>query len=132
MNTKTLRWILVSSGTAVLTAAAIVCYKCCGDDGIHPVSEQAAIAAAEQLLVQKLSGPRYFSPSYWENGEPWIEVDDAWAQVPRVVAERNLGPDAKHAIGQLIDKMSQPHPHRMVGGERINLSRFNLSLDAIK
>jgi len=132
MNMKTCRWILVSAVAATLTAIAVVYYKCWTDDGIHPVSEQAAKEVAQQLLAQKLSGPRYFSPSYWENGEPWIEVQDAWSQVPRVITERNLGPDDKLAIGQLIEKMSEPHPHRMVGGERINLSRFNLSLDAIK
>ena len=132
MNMKAWRWILVSAVAATLTATAVVYYKCRTDDGSHPVSEQAAWAAAQQLLAQKLSGPRYFSPSYWENGEPWIDVQDAMSQVPRVITERNLGADAKHAIDQLIAKMSEPHPHRMVGGERINLSRFNLSLDGIK
>jgi len=132
MNTKTLRWIVAAAAAATLTATALVYYKCRGDDGIQPVSERAALAAAEQLLAQKLSGPRYFSASYWENGEPWIEVNDAWTQVPRVVAERHLGAEGQQAIGQLIEKMSELHPHRMVGGERINLSCFNLSLDAIK
>jgi len=130
MNTKSWLWIAASVAAMALAAATVVCY--CGHDGIQPVSERAALAAAEHLLAQKLSGPRYFSASYWEDGEPWIAVDDAWAQVPRVVAERHLGAAGQQAIGTLIGKMSEPHPHRMVGGERINLSRFNLSLDGIK
>ena len=132
MNHQSWRWIVAAAVAVALTAAAVGYYKCQYDDGIRPVSERAAMAAAEQVLAQKLSGPRYFSPSYWEDGEPWIEVQDAWAQLPRVAAERILGPDGKQAIGKLIEKLAEPHPHRMVGGERINLSRFNLSLDGIK
>lgn len=132
MNANIRRWIALSAVVLALMAAAAVCYTCRSDDGVQPVSEWAARAAAEQVLAQKLSGPRYFSASYWENGEPWITADDARAQVPRVAAERKLGPEGEHAIGQLIGKMSEPHPHRMVGGERIPLSRFNLSLDEIK
>jgi hypothetical protein len=39
---------------------------------------------------------------------------------------------AEHAIGQLIVKLAEPHPYRVVGGRRIHLLRLNLSLDAIK
>ena len=124
--------MLGSIMAAALTGTAIVQCQCHRARDITPVSERDARTAAEQLLVQKLSGPRYFSVSYWETGEPWITVDDARAQVQRVAAARQLDTTGQQTIRQLIDDMSEPHPHRIVGGERVRVSRLNLSLDTLK
>jgi K+-transporting ATPase c subunit len=133
MKTTTWRWIIVSVITLAVALVAHIQYP--GKTAIHPVTYEEETAAAEALLAEKLSGPRYFSPQVvvaLEDRGRWIEVDDALAQVPRIVAERGLGPVAEHAIGQLIVKLAEPHPYRVVGGRRIQLLRLNLSLDAIK
>jgi len=101
---------------------------------VHPVSTCEETAAAEALLAAKLSGPRYFKPKValeLEGSGHWIWIDDACSQVPRIVAERKLGPAGEQAVRQLIVKLSEPHPYRMVGGQRVNLLRLNLSLDAL-
>ncbi|MEO5715644.1 MAG: potassium-transporting ATPase subunit C [Luteolibacter sp.] len=103
--------------------------------GVLPVSEREAIHAAESLLARKLSGPRYFNvpvAGIKEEGGPWIGAADARSQVPKITAERKLGPESAREIDRLIGQMTEPHPSRMVGGERINLLRLNLSLDSIK
>lgn len=100
----------------------------------RPVSEGEVEAAAGTLLVKKLSGPRYFqmpAGGLVEEGGPWIEVADAWSQVPRIAAERHLDPAATRLLERLMKSMAEAHPHRMVGGQRIHLPRLNLSLDGI-
>ncbi|MCX6866548.1 MAG: potassium-transporting ATPase subunit C [Verrucomicrobia bacterium] len=133
MKTKFWQWLI---GIVVAFAvAAIVCYQYLWDGAIRPVSELTEKAAAVALLAAKLTGPQYFiAPpnTTLEDGELWIDVTDAWPQVPRIAAERKLDPERTRAIGRLIEKLSEPHPYRVVGGERVNLLRLNLSLDAIK
>jgi K+-transporting ATPase c subunit len=100
----------------------------------RPVSEREAEAVAETLLVRKLSGPRYFqvpADGPVEEGGPWIEEADAWSQVPRIAAERQMDRETTRLVERLIDRMAEAHPHRMVGGMRIHLPRLNLSLDEI-
>lgn len=137
MNTKSRRWIPGCLIALVLTlaAAASIFFFYPNDHAIRPVSDRAEKATAETLLAHKLSGPRYFNASAEaspDDGGLWIDVADAWPQVPRIAAERKLGPAATRELGRLIEKLSEPHPYRVVGGERINLPRLNLSLDTIK
>lgn len=133
MKTTTRRWLII--GVIALAAAVVAVVILCPHEGApQPVSTREESAAAEALLAAKLSGPRYFNPQAavaLEGNGHWIWVDDAWSQVPRIVAERKLGPEAQQAIGRLIVKLAEPHPYRMVGGQRINLLRLNLSLDAL-
>jgi len=132
MKPKAWRWSIVTLVVIAVIAIGLIQYR--GDRGVTPVSERDEIIAAEALLGSKLSGPRYFnSPvaGIREEGGPWINVADALSQVSRVAGARKLGPEAVHEIGRLIEQMAEPHPSRMVGGERINLLRLNLSLDAV-
>ena len=133
MKPKCWQWLI--GIVAAFAVAAIVCYQYLWDGTIRPVSESAEKAAAEALLAAKLTGPGYFNASAnttLQNGELWIDVTNAWPQVPRIAAARKLDPEGTREIGRLIEKLSEPHPYRVVGGERVNLLRLNLSLDAIK
>jgi len=129
MKTTLWKWVVLIV-TVFAVAAAIVCYR--GHRDPHPVSQGEEVAVAERLLAEKLSGPRYFNvpvSATREEGGPWIGVNEARAQVPQVAAERKLGEAGARKIERLIEKLTEPHPSRMVGGERINLPRLNLSLD---
>lgn len=102
-------------------------------------------AAAAALLMEKLSGPRYFqfrspptsehppvrAPFLRDRG-PRISVPDAHAQVERVAAERQF--DAKHAatLHQLVDELAESSESRMAGQESVNLLRLNLALDELR
>ncbi|MCE9611107.1 MAG: potassium-transporting ATPase subunit C [Chthoniobacter sp.] len=94
------------------------------------IPDEKAVAAA--MLEKKLSGPGYFSATSDTDDprEPKITVDDAKAQVARVVSERHL--DAEHAakLNELIDRLSEPATSRIVGEATVNLLRLNLALDA--
>jgi len=132
MKTRRWPWFLM---IVVVVAAA---WMGVTENRLHrsprPVSEGEVEAAAETLLVRKLSGPRYFhlpADGPIEDGGPWIEAADAVAQVPGIAAERHLDPEATRLVERLIDSMAEAHPHRMVGGKRIHLPRLNLSLDAV-
>lgn len=101
---------------------------------VKTVSKDEERAVAESLLAARLSGPRYFNAPAGtrpDRGVIWIEVDEALKQVPGIVNERGLGDGSGQAILRLIEKLSEEHPYRMVGGKRINLSRLNLSLDSM-
>jgi potassium-transporting ATPase KdpC subunit len=127
------RWILLTTMVVAVAVAGIVKFR--GHRAVRPVSTREEIAVAERLLVDKLSGPRYFNApasGIPEEGGPWIDAKDARSQVERVVAERKLGPEGHRKVEQFIEKLTEPYPSRMVGGERINLLRLNLSLDAIE
>jgi K+-transporting ATPase c subunit len=133
MKSKLWRWLLLTAMVAAVVAVGIVKFR--GQSDVRPVSPREQFAVAEKLLAEKLSGPRYFNvPASATNEEsgPWIDVKDARSQLQRVVAERKLGPEDARKVERLIEKLTEPHPSRMVGGERINLPRLNLSLDAIK
>ena len=101
-----------------------------------PIPDEKAVAA--DLLAQKLTGPRYFQRTAPERtpqirgGALTITVDEATAQVERVVTERHL--DAKDAakVRQLIDQLATPPRSRMTGEDSINLLRLNLALDELR
>lgn len=133
MKSKAWRWYVLWLVVSLLAVAAFV--TCRQRDMIRIVSPREEAAVAETLLGEKLSGPRYFNASFGENfeeGGPWIGVVDAMAQVPRISSERKFSPDVTHKLGMLIERMSEPHPYRSVGGERIDLTRLNLSLDSLE
>lgn len=128
MKTSAPHWTIIG-------AAAVMCLSSCGKQEPAPVSIEDERATADALLVTKLSGPRYFNvpaDPVPEDGGPWIKAHEARAQMPRVIAERKLGPDGARAVERLIDEMTEHHPSRVLGGTRINLPRLNLSLDSIK
>lgn len=127
MKSRNLHWIILGVAT--------MCISACGKREPAPVSLEEERAAADALLVAKLSGPRYFSAAadaVPEDGGPWIKVHEARSQMPRVIAERKLGPEGVRAVELLIETMTEHHPSRVLGGTRINLPRLNLSLDSIK
>lgn len=133
MKTRAWRWTIAA--VALMAVVAIFWISFPTLRGITPVSEKEEIAVATNLLVQKLSGPRYFNApvsGISQEGGPWINAADARSQLARIAAGRNLGPEAIHELEQIILKLTEPHPSRIVGGERINLPRLNLSLDSIK
>lgn len=89
---------------------------------------------AMELLLETQAGPGYFqrgdpAPDPDENGVVWIDALAAREQIDRIVAARNGDEALKKRIGKLVDEGSEPHPSRMVGGERVNLARLNLALD---
>lgn len=100
------------------------------------IPDEKAVAA--DLLAQKLTGPRYFqrttpdqNPST-RSGEWTITVDDAIAQMERVVTERHLDADGAAKVRRLIDQLATPPRSRMTGEDSINLLRLNLALDEIR
>ncbi len=119
----------------VIGTAVMMCVSACGKREPEPVSIEEERAAADALLVEKLSGPSYFNApvdTVPEDGGPWIKVHEARSQMERVITERKLGPEAARAVEQLIETMAEHHPSRVIGGMRINLPRLNLSLNSIK
>lgn len=126
---------LVFAAMLILFVVAIACINPWRKQEPVPVSIDAERAAADAVLAEKLSGPRYFNApadGVPEDGGPWIKVHEARAQIPGIVAERKLGPDGERALDQLVDKLTEHHPSRVLGGTRIHLLRLNLSLDSIK
>ena len=126
---------LVLAAMLVLAVVAIACLSPWRKQAPVPVSIDAERVAADAVLAEKLSGPRYFNApanGIPEDGGPWIKVHEARAQIPGIVAERKLGPDGERELDLLVDKLTEHHPSRVLGGTRINLLRLNLSLDSIK
>lgn len=133
MKSKFLPWIAVAM-VAIVTAIMIIA-GALRKPGPDPVSVEDARTTADAALAEKFSGPRYFNGSantMHDEGGTWITVHEAMVQVPRIAAERKLGPEGARQIEQLIGQLGEPHPYRMIGGPRVNLVRLNLSLDAIK
>ncbi len=121
----------------ILALLAFFLYPREGGDTVTPVSERERARTAESLLAQKLSGPAYFQAAPDDTADtaddtgPWITVGEALRQLPRVAAERKLGPEAKQHLERFIDETTEDPPSRVTGTARINLSRLNLSLDKL-
>lgn len=99
-----------------------------------PLPDEKKVAM--ELLVNSQAGPGYFHPSDAsskpdEHGIFWIEPPVAEAQIDRILSERKLAPSSREKLVKLIKETSEPHPSRVVGGERINLARLNVALDAL-
>jgi potassium-transporting ATPase KdpC subunit len=103
-----------------------------GDDERIPDEKRVAMIELED----KLSGPRYFNAEEGtvpdEQGILWIEPDKAAAQIERVLRERKLEDAAgeREKLIKLINEVSEPHPSRNIGGNRVNVARLNVALDA--
>lgn len=133
MKSKAWRWIITWVAISLLAVVCVATYR--QQQSVRIVSPAEEAAVAEALLGEKLSGPRYFNATLGgiqEEGGPWIGVTEAIAQVPRIATVRKLSPGATQKLRRLIDQMTESHPYRSVGGERIDLPRLNLSLDSLE
>ena len=85
-------------------------------------------------LNDKQSGPGYFHADAGvqpdEQGILWIEPDKAAGQIDRVLRERKLDEGEREKLTKLVNETSEPYPSRTVGGNRVNLTRLNVALDA--
>ncbi|MNC98219.1 potassium-transporting ATPase subunit C [compost metagenome] len=66
------------------------------------------------------------------DGELRISVDDAKSQAAKIARERQLSPEQARKMEQLIDRLVEPSPSRMIGEATINLLRLNLALDELR
>lgn len=95
--------------------------------------------AAATLLEQKLSGPQYFlrTAASTENapsgqpGEVRITLAEAQAQIPRIVQARHFSGKQAAKIEQLVQRVVEPSPSRVVGDPTVDILRLNLALDAL-
>lgn len=122
-------WIVAS---AVLAVVSLLIWNFIHRSEIAIPDEKVA---AMELLVAKLSGPRYFNApvsGIKDPDGPWITAEEVLAQKERVILERRWDENEKAGMDRVISQLSEPSPSRMVGGFRIPLERLNLALDAIK
>jgi len=90
------------------------------------------------LLAKTLTGPGYFhgpdrpTETLLGEGGPWIAPQDALDQLERVTRTRGYDAARTEKAKRLIEELTEPHPSRVVGGERIQLVRLNLALDQLK
>ncbi len=130
--THSIKTLLTVTSAVFLTGVIFSAWRFTRTNEIPLPDEKAA---AMTLLADKLSGPRYFSISLTgvrSSDGPWIGVAEAGLQEDRVIAERHWGKDQRAEVDQLLSRLAEPVPARMVGGYRIPLERLNLALDAIK
>ena len=133
MNSK--RSILLATVVALL-AIGIAGFVWFRNDRSFKIPDEKKVGVA--LLAETLTGPRYFQepehPSEFLRGEggPWIAPEDAKNQVERVARERGYEARQAEKLEKLIEKLTEPHPSRVMGGERIQLVRLNLALDQLK
>ncbi len=89
-----------------------------------------------QLLTQKFTGPQYFQNDTSSSTQPlssdkvYISPASAKSQVNRIATERKLTPEASMRLNDIITRMTEPSPSRVVGEDRVNLLLLNLALDA--
>lgn len=126
MNTKPGRiaWIILA--VALLAALGGIVLVLRDRPDIRPVTDEEEEAAANALFADRFSGPGYFQAA---SPDGWIDHADAYAQVPEIAKARNLDAGAVTEVGRLIERMTEPHPYRSVGGGRLKASRLNLALD---
>jgi hypothetical protein len=90
---------------------------------------------AMELLTETLSGPGYFHfpegtlPD--EHGILWISPAHTASQIDRVMKERKLDESARKKLDRLLEEVTESHPSRVIGGDRINVARLNVALDAV-
>lgn len=134
MSTKRLR-IVVAVVTVLVILLALTAMTC---QSWYGVAERVTIPdekeAGLELLAGKLKGPGYFSAdgATEESGVLWVTSDKIEAQVKRVIHEREFTSEETMKLNQVIKRLREPQPSRMTGGERVNLVRLNLALDAIR
>jgi len=89
---------------------------------------------AMEQLVDRQTGPGYFhapDPAPDENGIVWIDPASAGDQIEGILRERKRDAADAVKLEKLIEETSAPHPSRVVGGNRINVARLNVALDAL-
>jgi len=133
MSSHRLKIITILVTLVALLGIGIVRYGKILDERALKIPDEKA--AGVELLAKTQSGPGYFhdgKESSPEGDGPWITPDEANAQLERVVAERKFSAGQMDKVKQLITKLTEPHPSRLVGTDRIPLVRLNLALDEIK
>lgn len=88
---------------------------------------------AEQLLAEKLTGPRYFKlgEASVETPHPYLSPFQARQQIEGVAKERGLDAEGIKKVETLIDQLTEPPPSRAIGTDRVNVWRLNLALDEL-
>lgn len=88
---------------------------------------------AEQLLAEKLTGPRYFKleEDTAETPHPYLSPFQARQQIERVAKVRHMDAGGVSKVEALIDKLTEPPPSRAIGTDRVNVWRLNLALDEL-
>lgn len=126
MSTKSgrLAWILLAF--AMLAALGITLLLFRDRPQIRPVSAEEEAAAASRLFEDRFTGPAYFHAT---SPEGWIDHAEAHVQLADIAKARNLDPAAVEEVRRLIERMTEPHPYRPIGGGRLKASRLNLALD---
>jgi len=124
------RWVMVPAAIAAGTILGGVLLH----QHDHPVPDEKSAGVA--LLAKQQAGPGYFhevkaDPTPFDTGGPWIALDEVQRQKERVVRERKMDEAQAKALDQLISQLSETHPSRAVGGERIQLVKLNLALDKL-
>ncbi len=133
MNTKPGRiaWIILA--VALLAALGGIVLVLRDRPDIRPVTAEEERKAAEIVLSERFEGTRYFQPTASdESGKPdlWIDPSEALKQVPGIASARKLDADKTRRLSALVDRMTEAHPFRSVGGGRVKLNRLNLALDS--
>ncbi len=101
----------------------------------EPLPDEKKVAM--ELLTDTQSGPDYFhagdpAPMPDERGIVWLDPLAAREQIDRVAEARKLDAAGREKLARLIEETCEPHPSRVVGGDRINLARLNVALDAMR
>lgn len=118
----------------LLGVLGVVAWLAWQRDAGPPLPDEKKIAL--ERLTESLSGPRYFhaagdAAKPDEQGIVWIDPATAREQLDGILKERKLDAAAKDKVLKLIEEACEPPPSRVVGGERINLAKLNLALDAL-
>ncbi len=101
----------------------------------EPLPDEKKVAM--ELLTETQSGPGYFqagdpAPVPDKHGIVWLDPLAAREQIDRVAEARKLDAAGREKLARLIEEACEPHPSRVVGGDRINLARLNVALDAMR
>lgn len=121
--------------TVFLTPVSYNIYEHLARRRSGPPDEKTAIM---QLLAQKFTGPRYFQTDETAAAVPlsanrvYLSAASAKAQMVRISAERKLALADVTRLRDIIEKMTEPSPSRVVGEERVNLLLLNIALDSLQ
>jgi K+-transporting ATPase ATPase C chain len=124
------RLLIFLAGLLLAGIAAVGWFAWRENDAPIPDEKRVAMIALEDMQ----SGPGYFHAEADtlpdDQGIRWIEPDKAAAQIDRVLRERKLEEGEREVLTKLINEVSEPHPSRTIGGNRVNVARLNVALDA--
>ena len=124
------RLLIFLAGLLIGGAAVVWWFTGRGNDA--PIPDEKREAMIE--LSDKQAGPGYFLAEAGtqpdEQGFLWTDPDKVTAQIDRVLRERKLDDSQRETLTKLINEVSEPQPSRTIGGNRVNLARLNVALDA--